>query len=101
MMKKGSWVRVHQQVLAPGQRAPQVPEDTQSVPLELWLNGELMADAAPGDTVRVRTRSGREAEGTLLDAPTNYTHSFGDTVPELRQVGDMVVARLREVRHEG
>lgn len=101
MTKKGSWVRIHQVVLTPQQRAPQVPEDTAKVPLELWVKGELLADANTGDTVQVRTRAGRVVQGTLLEGQVHYAHSFGDTVPELRRVGDMVRNRLREVRHEG
>lgn len=101
MIRTGSWVRIHQMVLTPQQRAPQAPEDTRRVPLELWVKGELMQDASPGDTVKVRTRAGREVTGTLLGEDTGYTHSFGETVPELRQVGDRVRRKLQEVPHEG
>ena len=101
MAQKGNWVRIHQVVLTPDARAPQVPEDTAKVPLELWVKGELLQDADTGDTVQVRTRAGRVVAGTLLAGEVDYTHTFGKTMPELRLVGDMVRNRLREVRHEG
>ncbi len=37
--KKGDWVQIHQIVLKPEERAPQVPEDTKKVPLEFWVKG--------------------------------------------------------------
>jgi sulfur transfer protein SufE len=33
--KKGDWVQVYRVVLEAGERAPQVPEDTAKVPLEM------------------------------------------------------------------
>jgi len=97
MASKGDWVRIHSVVLEPGQRAPQVPEDTARVPLELWIKGYLQADAKPGDQVRVLTRTGRLLEGKLLEGGLDYTHSFGAYVPEVTQIGEMVRARLRSI----
>ena len=94
MAKQGEWVRIHQVVLTPDQRAPQVPEDTAQVPLELWAKGWLEQDAAPGETVRVKTRTGRELTGTLLAGQVGYTHTFGEPVPELMQVADSLRERL-------
>ena len=37
MAKKGDWVLTHTIVLTPAERAPQVPEDTHKVPLEMWV----------------------------------------------------------------
>ena len=37
--KKGDWVRIHNIVLEVGERAPNIPEDTQEIPLELWDKG--------------------------------------------------------------
>lgn len=34
--KRGDWVRIHSIVLEVGERAPNIPEDTQNVPLEVW-----------------------------------------------------------------
>jgi hypothetical protein len=95
MANKGDWVRIHSIVLEPGQRAPQVPEDTARVPLEMWVKGYLQRDAQTGEQVSVLTRCGRLVEGTLLEGGLDYTHSFGAYVPEVTQIGDMVRARLR------
>lgn len=94
MPKQGDWVRIHSVVLSPDQRAPQVPEDTAGVPLEMWVKGYLTEDAQVGDAVTVRTAAGRLAQGTLTEGGLNYTHSFGDNVPELRQVAAMVWGRV-------
>ena len=48
MVKKGTWVQLHSVVLKPGERAPQVPQDTAQAPLEQWVKGWLLADAAIG-----------------------------------------------------
>lgn len=98
MAIKGDWVRIHSVVLKPGQRAPQVPDDTALVPLELWVKGYLLADAQPGDKVSVRTRTGRVAEGDLLEGGLDCTHSFGAYVPEVMLIGDMVRAGLRKAK---
>lgn len=88
MIKKGEWVLIHKIILEPSQRAPQVPDDTKKVPLELWVKGYLQADANIGDEVTVLTRTKREETGTLLEANPYYKHDFGKFVPELLQIGD-------------
>ena len=55
MVKKGEWVRIHKIILQPSERAPQVPEDTKKVPLEMWDKGYLQEDANMGDEVKVIT----------------------------------------------
>ena len=90
MAKKGDWVLTHTIVLTPDQRAPQVPEDTHKVPLEMWVKGHLTADAEIGDTVSVVTRAGREVSGKLLAVNPRFDHDFGDCVPELLEIGDVV-----------
>ena len=37
MVKKGTWVLIHRNILEPEERAPQVPDDTKKVPLEMWI----------------------------------------------------------------
>ena len=57
--KKGDWVRIHNIVLEVGERAPNIPEDTQEIPLELWDKGFLTNDEANiGDMVEVETYIG-------------------------------------------
>lgn len=88
IIKKGSWVQIRQTVLNPADRAPQVPEDTKKVPLQLWVKGELMQDASLGDTITITTATGRMVTGELVAENPPYIHSFGNFVPELRMVGE-------------
>lgn len=90
MANKGDWALVHTVVLTPEQRAPQVPEDTRSVPLEMWTKGYLQSEAEIGDEVEVKTRTGRAARGTLIEVNPQHRHSYGDFVPELMHIGDAV-----------
>ena len=90
MIKKGEWVLIHRNVLEPSQRAPQVPDDTKNVPLELWVKGYLQEDANVGDEVTVLTRTKRVERGTLLEANPYYKHDFGKFVPELLVISEQV-----------
>lgn len=86
--KKGNWVRIHTVVLEVGQRANNIPEDTQNVPLEMWDKGFLLDDSANiGDKVKVETYIGRVVEGNLLEVNPYYEHDFGKCVPELLYIG--------------
>ncbi|RKD28008.1 hypothetical protein SAMN02745883_00412 [Caminicella sporogenes DSM 14501] len=87
MVKKGEWVLVHNIVLKPEERAPQVPDDTKKVPLEMWVKGFLLEDAEIGDEVKIRTMTGREVYGKLIEVNPSYKHNFGSCVPELLQIG--------------
>lgn len=90
MIKKGEWVLVHRNVLEPSERAPQVPDDTKNVPLEMWVKGYLQEDANVGDEVTVITRTKRVEHGTLLEANPYYKHNYGKFVPELLKVNEQV-----------
>ena len=83
----GTWVEIEQVVLTPEQRAPGIPADTAATPLMLWVDGFLDADARLGETVAIRTLIGRRLEGRLVRVNPGYTHSFGETVPELLTIG--------------
>lgn len=90
MIKKGEWVLIHRNVLEPSQRAPQVPDDTKKVPLEMWIKGYLQEDANIGDEVTVLTVTKRIEKGTLLEVNPYYKHNFGKFVPELLKINDQV-----------
>ena len=92
---RGTWVELHRVVLAPGERAPQVPEETQRVPLELRVKGLLTSDAAPGEEAEIETAAGRRLRGTLDRVLPAYEHGFGPPVPELLTVGAELRAILR------
>lgn len=86
--KRGDWVRIHNIVLEVGQRATNIPEETQNVPLEMWDKGFLLEDSADlGDKVKVETYIGRVVEGTLIEVNPYYKHDFGKCVPELLYIG--------------
>ena len=86
-IEKGSWVEIKRTVLEPEQRAANLPEDTKKTPYVLRLSGFLTADAELGDLVTVRSLIGREHQGTLISVNPSYSHSFGNTMPELLHIG--------------
>lgn len=90
MVKKGEWVQIHKIILKPEERAPQVPDDTKKVPLEMWVKGYLQNDAEIGDTVTIKTRTNRLEEGRLTAVNPYYNHSFGTFVPELLKINEQV-----------
>jgi hypothetical protein len=90
MIKKGEWVRIHKIILEPSERAPQVPEDTKQVPLEMWDKGFLQEDAEIGDEVTIETVTGRTETGTLTEVNPYYEHDFGKFVPELLTIDKQV-----------
>ncbi|WP_455543394.1 2-amino-4-oxopentanoate thiolase subunit OrtA [Intestinibacter sp.] len=85
--KKNDWVIVHSIILTSEQRAPQVPDDTKKVPLEMWVKGFIQSDANIGDEVEIKTITGRNIKGKLVQVNPYYTHDYGKCVPELLQIG--------------
>lgn len=90
----GAWVEIHAIVLPAGDRAPQVPDDTRRVPLEMRAKGRLVAPGSIGDDVEIETPVGRRLRGRLETVDPAYTHGFGPPVPELAQVGPELRALL-------
>lgn len=85
---RGDWVRIHKIVLNVGERASNLPEDTQNVPLEMWDKGFLLNDKAKiGDMVEIETYIGRVLSGTLVEINPYYTHNYGKSVPEILYIG--------------
>ena len=74
-----------------GKRAPQVPDDTKSVPLIAFTKGKLLEDYAEvGDEVRVKTLAGRTIRGTLTARPIAPQYDYGNVSPELQAVHQQV-----------
>lgn len=92
---KGAWVEIRRVVLAPSERAPQVPVDTHRVPLEMCVKGFLADAAEIGAEAEIVTPSGRRLRGTLSQFNPPYAHGFGSPIPELSTVGSEVRAILR------
>jgi hypothetical protein len=84
---KGTWVQIEQVLLSPAERAPTLPEDTRQVPYVLRVSGFLLEAAELDHQARIRTLIGRELSGALRTVNPSYTHSFGETVPELLEIG--------------
>ena len=82
--KKGDWVRIHNTVLKPEDRSPNLPEDTKKVPLEMWVKGYLIDEEANiGDEVEIETYIGRNTKGTLLEINPIYKLDYGKSLPEI------------------
>jgi hypothetical protein len=94
--KKETWVEIQNIVLEKGERAPQIPEDTRAVPLEMKVKGFLVHDAIVGQKAQIITAAGRRIEGTLVEINPSYTHIYGPPIPELSPIGGEVRAILRE-----
>ena len=85
---KGDWVEIENVLLSPGNRAPQVPEDTQKVPLIEWRKGFLINDSAElGDLVEVETIIGRVGSGKLSAINPKHNYDYGEPVKELIEIG--------------
>jgi hypothetical protein len=97
-VETGTWVEIHRIVLPGGQRAPQVPVETQQVPLEMRVKGFLAERSSPGDEVEIVTSAGRRLRGMLTEVNPAYTHSFGSPIPELLTIGREVRTILGETR---
>ncbi|GAB6172141.1 hypothetical protein JCM15765_16190 [Paradesulfitobacterium aromaticivorans] len=96
LARKGDWVEIWKEILTPGERAPQIPPDTQAVPLEMRVRGFLLNESAQvGERVRIKTRIGREVEGRMLATEPRYAHTFGRPQPELLQIREKLAELLR------
>ena len=91
--KVGQWVQIRNTVLHVGERAAQIPEETQATPLMMWVKGYLVIDAEVGKECTVTTPTGREVQGILEEIEPGYIHDFGGYVPEL----DVVRWQVKEM----
>lgn len=95
--KAGDWVRIHKIVLKVGERASNIPIDTQNVPLEMWDKGFLLNDHAKiGDEVEIQTYIGRKVIGNLIEVNPYYKHDFGKSVAETLYIGRQARALLQK-----
>ena len=99
--KAGDWVEIEVVVLEPGERSPNVPEETAGKPLLMWVKGFAKNGAAVGREVEVETMSGRAVSGRLSAVRPAYTHSFGEPPAELVSIGRDLRARLSALPGDG
>ncbi len=86
MARTGDWVRIHRVILSAEERTANLPEDTKKVPFEMWVKGHLLQDGEIGDEVRIKTVSGREEHGTLIEVNPQFDVNFGNFVPEVLEM---------------
>ncbi len=96
LIEQGTWVEIRRIVLPAGQRAPQVPGDTQQVPLEMRVKGFLLSPAIQGEEASIETVIGRRLTGLLVDVNPVYEHGFGPPISELTAIAKEVRAWLRK-----
>lgn len=94
--KQGDWVQICTIILPAGERAPQVPPETQAVPLKLFNKGYAEHPAEIGQRVHITTVIGQKLEGELVAVNPRYGHDFGDPVPELIHIGIELRKRLEQ-----
>jgi hypothetical protein len=97
----GDWVEIGGVLLEPADRAANLPEDTASQPLRMWVKGFALVAAAIGDELTVETMTGRQVTGSLVDVDPGYTHTFGKPAPELTSVGRDLRVRVAAYRKTG
>src|SRR5690554_2595316 len=96
--KKGDWVEIENILLPAGSRAPQVPVDTQNVPLLEWRKGFLLNDNANlGEDVEIETIIGRRLTGKLSDVNPKHKYDYGDPVKELIDIGIELRNEINEI----
>lgn len=93
---QGSWVEIRRDVLQPDERAPQLPDDTRRLPLQMRVRGFLARPAALGGEAEIITAAGRRLRGALAAVNPPYEHGFGAPLAELSDIAGEVRALLRE-----
>lgn len=94
MIDKNTYVRIRRTLLKPEERAPNVPEDTKKVPLKMWAKGFLQEEADLFDIVTIKTITGRFETGRLKEANPPFKHNYGDFIPEILQLRDIIHADM-------
>jgi len=87
MIKKGTWVEVEEIVLAPEDRASNIPDETKKTPLKSWTCGKCLSDCEIGGHVQVETNIGRISSGIVVDIEPGYYHTYGKYVEEISNIG--------------
>ncbi len=95
MIDKGTYVRIRRTILKPNERSNNLPEDTKKVPFKMWVKGYLLEDADLFDIVNIRTITGRIETGRLKEASPPYKHSYGDFIPEMMKLREIIYKDFR------
>ena len=91
MIEKGTYVRIRRTLLKPNERSPHLPKETKQVPYKMWVKGYLQDDWADlFDIVTIKTLTGRLETGRLKEANPPYKFSYGDFVPEILKLRELI-----------
>lgn len=100
MIDKGSYVRIRKTLLNPGERSLNLPKETSLVPFKMWIKGYLQEDADLFDIVTVKTITGRYETGRLKEAFPAYKHNYGEFIPEILKLNDIIHRDMEEFNNE-
>lgn len=100
VIKKNSYVRIKRTILDPQERSSNLPKETQKVPFNMWTKGYLVDDAKLLDIVKVKTKTGRIEQGTLKEVNPHYKHNYGDFIPEILKIEEIILSEMRGEDHE-
>ena len=90
MIDKGTYVRIRKTIFKPEERSNNLPKETSLVPFKMWIKGFLEEDADLFDIVTIKTITGRFETGRLKEANPPYKHSYGDFIPEILILRDII-----------
>lgn len=100
MIEKGTYVYIKKIVLTSSQRSSNIPVDTKDKDFVMKIKGYLTKDASLGDTVDILTETKRKVSGILLEANPTYTHSFGNHLPEVKLMKDIILREMEDILHD-
>ena len=95
MIDKGTYVRIRKTILKPEDRSDNLPKDTKKVPFKMWIKGYLLEDSDLFDIVNIKTITGRLETGRLKEANPPYRHSYGDFIPEILTLRNIIKKDMR------
>ena len=92
---KGDWVEITSEILKPAERAANLPQDTAEKPYTLRMRGIAEESGTIGQTVTIRTMTGRQIQGIAVTVNPYDAHSFGKCIPELIHTRINILATMR------
>lgn len=100
LVKKNTFVRLRMYVLSPENRAANVPKDTATKPLKMWIKGRLNHEAELFEEAEVTTATGRKVKGTLKEVEPKYKHNYGEYVEEIQKMREIILSEMWSDRDE-
>lgn len=91
MIDKGTYVKIRKTLLKPEERAKNLPIETRKVPYKMWVKGYLLQEADLFDIVTIKTITDRVVTGRLKEVEPPYKHSYGNFIPEILKMKDIIL----------